>query len=97
MRTARLLTIIDLYGQTSHEETHHSNLDSIKEIVTNLKNRRDYISLKYVIDNELKNVHSLTNVDKQYLYWHEAIYIYYLETEAKNRFCLIFLIVLALS
>ncbi|KMK78039.1 helix-turn-helix domain-containing protein [Alkalihalobacillus pseudalcaliphilus] len=70
-----------LYGQTSHEETHHSNLDSIKEIVTNLKNRRDYISLKYVIDNELKNVHSLTNVDKQYLYWHEAIYIYYLETD----------------
>ncbi|WP_273716703.1 helix-turn-helix domain-containing protein [Alkalihalobacillus pseudalcaliphilus] len=79
-----------LYGQDEVNKVNNdvlSNFRHIKYMVEKLKAKRDYYALKYIIDNELKKEGSLTNTDKQFLYWHQAIYIYYLDhdfTQAKE-------------
>ncbi|MFB4211644.1 helix-turn-helix domain-containing protein [Shouchella sp. JSM 1781072] len=69
-----------LYGQDDNGEliTNKDIRDTeVSEIIKNLKQRRDYSALRYIIESEKnKNLH-LTNAEKQFLLWHEAICTYY--------------------
>lgn len=68
-----------LYGQYKTNYKNSTNQLEVKSVIDNLKSRRDYLSLKYVIDNELsaeKNKY-ISPFQKQYLYWHQAICAYH--------------------
>ncbi|WP_144558881.1 helix-turn-helix domain-containing protein [Shouchella miscanthi] len=78
------VTMSYLYGQENSEHLPTSKdirQSEVSKIIKNLKARRDYAALNYIVENEKnKSVH-LSNAERQYLLWHEAVCSYY---ERKN-------------
>lgn len=79
-----------LYGQDKYSYNQGNNeLSEVKALIENSKRRRDYLTLKYIINNEISKTTNLSYITSQYLLWHKAIYTYYLENDyqtARNLF-----------
>lgn len=71
-----------LYGQDNYVFSDVENeLGEAKILIEKAKARRDYITLKYIVENEMKNVATFNFKTTQYLEWHRALYIYNLEKD----------------
>ncbi|WP_096437802.1 helix-turn-helix domain-containing protein [Alteribacter populi] len=53
----------------------------IQSIVDNLKDLRDYKSLSLIIENAMVDMESKTSQEKQFLLWHKAICLYYVDND----------------
>ncbi|WP_019241462.1 MULTISPECIES: helix-turn-helix domain-containing protein [Bacillus] len=54
-------------------------VEEVKNIIRKFIRNRDYVSISYIIKKEKSSQLFQTTLNKQFLLWHEAICIYYLE------------------
>lgn len=74
------VTMSYLYGQeesASFVTSKDIRQSQVSKIIKNLKARRDYTALNYIVENEKNKSSQLSNAEKQYLLWHEAVCSYY--------------------
>lgn len=70
-----------LYGQDNafHGNVQDIEFDELREIINRIKSRRDYETLNYIIKHELENFNNTDEFFNQYLQWHKALVVYYVE------------------
>lgn len=70
-----------LYGQDNafHGNVQDVEFDELRGIINRIKSRRDYETLNYIIKHELENFNNTDEFFNQYLQWHKALVVYYVE------------------
>lgn len=72
-----------LYGQDHffHGVSEDVEFEELRDVIRRVKSRRDYDTLNYIIKNELQELNDADEFFVQYLKWHQAIVVYYLERD----------------
>ncbi|UPW81537.1 helix-turn-helix domain-containing protein [Lysinibacillus sp. Ag94] len=68
----------------THEGKNQNNLEEIKQLIRSLIRKKDYISVKYITENELSKNDVKTEEDLQFFHWHRAICEYYINSKPEE-------------
>ncbi|WP_152658072.1 helix-turn-helix domain-containing protein [Oceanobacillus sp. CFH 90083] len=76
--------LVDMnYFFGSSPEKNNGHFNEIKNMINQLKEQRNYASIKYIAENELQQ-NTITSYEQRYLQWHQAISDYYLSNRLEE-------------